>query len=546
MIKKIIALMLSLLFLFAVGCNGANLHSGNESQTNSSSEKQTQAIAPISGGSATVSPIVGESKVIRLYVGQEGTFENTAYSYRSDDESVLLITGNTYKGLKEGCACVTVEDQIGNVAVYLFTVFGNKPIKLEGLTIQNLPENNSLTVGQSITLSYQKQPANADEYDAIVWASSDSDVLSIDKFGNVKANKMGQAIVSVTALGTNVKRETVINVLPRDTVFAINYNRLVGIVGESEEILVADVLSDYPFQKQIEWFSSDNTVVTVNNGKLSYIKEGEATVGITARINDTDYSATCKVIVKEDEGFTVIRTAEQLQAIANTSGNYMLGNDIDFSKACAVDGALYNGGKGFMPLFEDANNSFKGIFEGNGFAIRNIMINRPNDSFVAFMRYISAEEGNEGVIRNLSVIGGSIKGANYTSVFYANCSGYGNVNSGLQNCYAQLDLHSTGSVSGLVGNNKGIVKNCVSNVTFDALGKICLFALNHTMPGQEYGVMNCVYVGESVTAQMANLSNGGFATNCHAITLEDAKTFNFELLGNGWIYAAGQIPTVKG
>ena len=522
MIKKIIALMLSLICIFAFGCMGTGTPTGTQ-----------------------INAIEGESKIVRLYVGQEGSFKNSNYSYTSDNESVLSISGINYRGLKEGSASVTVKDKSGNVAVYLFTVFGNKPVELEGLTIQNAPADNSITVGQSLALSYTKEPANADRYDAIVWASSNSDILSVDKKGNIVANGMGQATLSVTALGTDVMQEIVINVLPRDTVFAINYSKIVGIVGETEDLLVANVLSDYPFQKEIEWFTSDKNIVKVNEGELTFVSEGKATVGISARINNVDYTASCEVTVKENEGFTVIRTAEQLQEIGNTSGNYMLGNDIDLGASCNEGGELYNGGKGFMPLFEDANNSFKGIFEGNGFAIRNIMINRPNDAFVALMRYISAEEGKEGIIRNLSIIGGSIKGANYTAVFYANCSGYGNVNSGLENCYAKLELHSTGSVSGLVGNNKGTVKNCVSNVTFDALGKIYLFALNHTMPDLTLGVKNCVYVGEGVQNEMANVANGGYITDCFAITLDEVATFNFDL-GAGWIYEEGKLPVVKG
>lgn len=518
MIKKIIALMLSLLCFFVVGCGG---------------------------NGQPITAINGESKIIRLYVGQEGQFENSKYSYTSDNESVLSINGNTYKGLKEGSASVTVEDGKGGVAVYLFTVFGNKPVELEGLTIKNLPAGNSITVGESAVLSFEKQPANADKYDAIVWESSDSSILSVDKRGNIVANGMGQATVTITALGTNVKSEVLVNVLPRDTVFKLNYNKVIGILGGAEDLLVADILTDYPVQREVAWFTSDASIVTVNNGRLTFVKEGTANVGITARINDTEYSAICEVTVQPDEGFTVIRTAEQLQEIGNASGNYMLGNDIDFAVACAPGGSLYNDGKGFMPLFEDAENAFTGIFEGNGFAIRNIMINRPNDAFVAIMSYISAKSEQAGIIRNLAVIGGSIKGANYTSVFFANSSGYGNVESGLENCYAELSISSTGSASGLVGNNKGIVKNCISKVTFDALAKVCLFALNHTMPSDSFGVMNCVYIGESVNSTMANTANGGFITKCFAITLAEVAEFNFDL-GNGWNYTAGQIPTIKG
>ncbi len=498
-------------------------------------------------GCSEVSVLSGESKIIRLYVGQEGSFENSGYSYQSDDETVLEINGNAYKALKSGSVSVKVTDKKANaVAVYMFVIFGNKPVELTTLSIQGLPENNSLQVGQSANLSYNKQPIDADAYDAIVWECSNPEFLSVDRNGKITANKMGSATLTLKAIGTNFSESVVINVLPRDTVFALNLNKAIGIVGETENLLKADILCDYPIQREVAWFTSDAETVAVNNGELTFLKAGKASVGINALINEVEYQAVCEITVLEDEGYTVIRTPEQLQEIGNVSANYMLGNDIDMAVACAEEGSLYNAGKGFMPLFESADHSFKGVFDGNGFAIKNIMINRPNDSFVALMRYISAEEGKSGVIKNLSVVGGSIKGANYTSVFYANCSGYGNVNSGLENCYAQLDLSSTGSVSGLVGNNKGIVKNCVSNVTFDALGKICLFALNHTtLNSVAFGVKNCVYIGESVECEMANVANGGFITDCYAITKDQVATFNFEL-GDGWNYVLGEIPTVKG
>lgn len=519
MIKKCIAIMLSLITAFAF-------------------------CACASGESVAV--IEGESKIIRLYIGQEGRFDNSSYSYVTDNPEVLSLQGNAYKGLKEGSASVTVKNaQNGSVAVYLFVVFGNKPIPLTELTITNAPTSNNITVGQTAKLSYQKIPANADEYDAIVWSSSDSEVLSVDRNGNITANKMGEATLTVSALGTSVQKQITVSVLPRDTVFELNLNSVIGVKGESEELLVADVLCDYPMEGEVEWFTENENVVTVDNGTLTFKEIGETTVGIKARINGADYTASCTVKVKEDEGFVIIRTPEQLQDIASASANYMLGNDIDLKDACAEGGALYNEGKGFMPLFEDAKNAFKGIFEGNGYAIRNIMINRENDAFVALMRYISAEKGKEGVIRNLSIIGGSIKGNNYTSVFYANSSGYGSLESGLRNCYAELELASLGSLSCLVGNNKGIVENCITNVTFDALGKTCLFALNHTVESDLYGVRNCVYIGEQTQTMQANITNGGFITDCFAITFNEVATFNFNL-GDGWKYTAGEIPTVKG
>ena len=81
MIKKLTALLLSLVFAISlIGC-GAN-----------------------------VMAINGESKVVRLYIGQEGVFENANYTYESDNTDVLEVNGSAYKALQAGSASVKVSD----------------------------------------------------------------------------------------------------------------------------------------------------------------------------------------------------------------------------------------------------------------------------------------------------------------------------------------------------------------------------------------------------------------------------------------------------
>ena len=172
-------------------------------------------------------------------------------------------------------------------------------------------------------------------------------------------------------------------------------------------------------------------------------------------------------------------------------------------------------------------------------------INRPNDTFVAFMRYISSVEGKEGIIKRLAFEGGEITGGNYTAVFYANCYGYGSANSGLRDCYVDMKVSSIGSLSCLVGNNKGLVENCVVNVNFDALGEDYLFALNHTGLEAGLGVNNCVFVGDAKDAEFAKLINGGFAENCHKISENAVSEFEFNM-GNNWSWTLGSLPTLKG
>lgn len=500
------------------------------------------------GCDKSVSLIEGYSRIVKCYIGEEGVFENTdAYEYSSNNSNVLKVQNGTYTALSEGSAAVTVrEKKAERVAVLLFVVFGEKPIEIQSLNINGSPEGNSLTVTEECRLTYGKTPANSNRYDAIVWSSDNPEVLSVDGSGNLRANKMGSATVTVKALGTSVEAKTTISVLPRETQFCLNYNAVAGVVGTEEELLSATVLTDYPFDGNVEWYSLDEQIAEVDEGKLVYRGLGKTEVGIRAVINGVDYKASCSVSVCEDNAYTVIRTPEQLQSIANNSGNYMLGNDIDMKEACSKGGVAYNAGLGFLPLFANAQNAFSGLFEGNGFAIRNLAMYRDGEVFVAFMRYISAVPGKEGKIRNLAIENAEIHGGNYTSVFYANAAGYGSAESGLENCYAQGEIYALGSCSALVGNNKGVISNCVSVCKIDAIGKVNLLVLNQTAVSDTYGVENCVYVGEA-EAELVELKNGGFANNCFAVTEEEAAGFDFSFLGSErWVIEAGKMPALKG
>ena len=483
-----------------------------------------------------------ESKTFIFEIGQTGTFDE-GYEYSTNDVEVIEITGNQYRTLKEGSAVVTVREGENKIGVYVIAVYGTKTVELKDLSLVNGPAH--LVNKQVVQLVYELNPVGANDYDAIVWESSNPEVATIDRNGVVTVLNTGEVTFTLTAINTNIKKEFKFTVLPRETVFELNHSKVLGIVGTTENFLDVNVVTDYEYDGNVTWFSEDESIVTVaQDGTTSFIKAGQTNVGITANINGKEVSYKTQVVVLEDMGYEIIRTPQQLQDIGNNSGYYMLGNDIDMKEAVSEGGELYNDGKGFMPLFEDAKNSFKGEFDGAGFTIYNMYINRPNDVFVAFMRYISSEEGNEGVIKRLSFVGGEITGGNYTSVFYSNASGYGSENSGLRDCYVEMSLKSVGSLSCLVGNNKGLVENCIVNVEYEAEGTVYQFALNHTGIEKGLGIRSCIFIGET-SAKPANLDNGGFVGKCVKISKEKVATYEFKM-GDNWTWEKGSLPKVKG
>ncbi len=194
------------------------------------------------------------------------------------------------------------------------------------------------------------------------------------------------------------------------------------------------------------------------------------------------------------------------------------------------------------PIMYDSNGelsgaTFTGIFDGDGFVIRNATINLPSSDYVGLFGYV----GSGGQIKNLGVedanitgrvcVGGLV-GMNYGRV--TNCyatgsvTGTGNGTGGLvgYNYYGSVtDSYATGSVrgqtfvGGLVGDNYygNVVTNCYA--TGSVRGMMCVGGL--IGENGDIGIVTSSYATGSVSGEIMAVggfvgSTGGSVTNCYA------------------------------
>ncbi|WP_441000770.1 InlB B-repeat-containing protein [Fodinibius sp. SL11] len=135
-----------------------------------------------------------------------------------------------------------------------------------------------------------------------------------------------------------------------------------------------------------------------------------------------------------------VSTVEELQSIQNYLGSYFTQiNDID-----AGSTINWNSGKGFNPI-GDEDNIFRGYYDGNGFIIENLHINRSNESRVGLFgrTYNSINPGGE--IKNLGLQGVKITGGNITGGLVAENSGE------ITNCFVTGEVNGLEGTGGLVG-----------------------------------------------------------------------------------------------
>lgn len=154
----------------------------------------------------------------------------------------------------------------------------------------------------------------------------------------------------------------------------------------------------------------------------------------------------------------IITNDYELQAVSeNLTANYILGNNINLAGT-----NNWNSGLGFDPIF-----NFQGTFNGNGYTISNLYINRPSQDYVGLFGF------SVGVINNLSVTNVQVIG----NVSVGGVVGYqwmGSMNNILVSgsVSSQADPASQSFVGGLAGFlYESFVTNSSSSVNVQSNGR---------------------------------------------------------------------------
>ncbi|MEP1151296.1 MAG: BspA family leucine-rich repeat surface protein [Balneola sp.] len=141
-----------------------------------------------------------------------------------------------------------------------------------------------------------------------------------------------------------------------------------------------------------------------------------------------------------------IATLEQFQAMKDSpSSHYILNNDIDASAT-----STWNSGAGFVPIGGDS--PFTGNFDGQGFVITGLTIDRPTEDYVGLFAVI----GNGGSVSNIGLAQLSVTGG-------ANTGGLaGESNGSISGSYVSGSVEGSTPVGGLVALNNANITSSYS------------------------------------------------------------------------------------
>ena len=169
------------------------------------------------------------------------------------------------------------------------------PVRAADVTGVTLDKKTlSVEEGKSAALTAAVEPENADNRD-VTWTSSDETVATV-KDGVVTGVKEGTATITVTADGgrTDTCEVTVTRAPVPVSGVTLDKKTLSIEEGESTK-LTAAVEPENADNTAVSWSTSDEAVATVENGVVTGVKEGKATITVTTA--DGDKTDTCEVTV---------------------------------------------------------------------------------------------------------------------------------------------------------------------------------------------------------------------------------------------------------
>ena len=207
------------------------------------------------------------------------------------------------------------------------------------------------------------------------------------------------------------------------------------------------------------------------------------------------------------------------------SSHFKMVADIVFTEAdFAEKGDYYNNGQGWQPIGTDDVTPFIGVFDGNGHIIKGLYVNIQKTNKYKYI-YAGLFGYNEGTIKNLGMLDGSVSASSDSSSYAGGIAGY-NFYGTISNCYnmgnvsassdSYSDSYSSSSAGGIAGENDGTISNCYNTGSASALVSSSSSSFSSSssaggIAGENDGTISNCYNTGSVSATATSTSSSSYA-----------------------------------
>lgn len=230
-----------------------------------------------------------EEKTLTVTYNPTNTTDNKTVDWVSSNPEIVSVdsTGKII-GKKGGIAKITAT--VGNVKA-------EKEVKVVvPIESVSLSGDDTILKGESKRLTATINPEDTTDDKTITWSSDNEDVLFVDQNGQMRGIKEGTANVKAVVAGKETTKQITVNEIHINQVAIAGDQEFEMIKKQTKNLNVTINPENTTDDKTVSWSSNNEEVASVDNdGKVTALKEGEAT--ITARVGTNETSV--KINVKE-------------------------------------------------------------------------------------------------------------------------------------------------------------------------------------------------------------------------------------------------------
>ena len=251
-------------------------------------EKETQVeVSSVSLNTSTIEMVEGETfSLVATVLPKDAEYDGVIWA--SSNASVANVNSGAVSAVKEGTATITAS--AGGKSATCSVKVSSKIVAVTSITLDKT--SLSMQVGETETITAIVSPDNAMDK-TVEWGSSDVAVATVAD-GIITAKKSGEA--TITAKSGSCIAECKVPITVSAESVTLDKTSLSLAIGESAT-LTATVKPDDATDKTVAWSSSDESVAKVDNGKVTAVKSGKATVTAKCGVKTAECAVTVTVPV---------------------------------------------------------------------------------------------------------------------------------------------------------------------------------------------------------------------------------------------------------
>ena len=250
--------------------------------------KATIDVEGIALNESSISLVEGKNFTLVATVTPDNATDKTV-TWSTSDAAVATVENGVVTAVAAGTATITAK--AGDKTAICVVTVAKATIDVEGIALNE--SSISLVEGKNFTLVATVTPDNATDK-TVTWTTTDANVATVEN-GVVTAVAAGTATITATAGNQTATCVVTVEKATIDVEGITLNESSISLVEGKNFTLVATVTPDSATDKTVTWTTSDANVATVENGVVTAVAAGTATITATAG----DKKVTCEITVAE-------------------------------------------------------------------------------------------------------------------------------------------------------------------------------------------------------------------------------------------------------